>query len=319
MSRVLVTGATGFIGPALVEELRKAGFTVRVALRRDAALLPGVEYTIAGAVGPATDWRPALVGVAAVVHLAARAQARSGASAAALAALREVNSLGTRRLAEAAAAAGVRRFVFLSSVKAMGEASPPGRPFVESDPARPADAYGRSKLEGETALREVAAATGMAAAVLRAPLVYGPGVKGNFLRLLRAVERGLPLPVGALRNRRSLIYLGNLTSALGLALRHPAAAGETFLVSDGEDVSTAELVRRLARALGRPARLLPVPPAVLRLADRLSGRRRLLAPLVDDLAVDSGRIRERLGWAPPFGLDDGLAATVAWHRRSAGR
>lgn len=314
MTRVLVTGGTGFVGPALVEELLRAGHQVRVALRRDAPLLPGVEYTITGGIGPATDWRPALLGVGAVVHLAARAHV-SDESARALSRFREVNSLGTRRLAEAAAAAGVRRFVFLSSVKAMGESSRPDRPLTEADAPRPEDAYGISKLEGEAALLELAAGNGLQPVILRAPLIYGPEVKGNFLRLLRLVDRGLPLPLGAIANRRSLVARVNLVSALRRCVEHDAAAGETFLVADGEDLSTPELVRRLARALGRPARLLPVPPGLLRAAGSLFGRAGEVARLTGDLMVDASRIRSRLGWRPAIGTDAALAETAAWYRR----
>ena len=313
MSRVLVTGATGFIGPALVEALLAAGHRVRVALRRDAPLLPGVEYTITGGVGPATDWRPALLGVAAVVHLAARAHVTETGSGA-LERFRAVNSAGTRHLAEAAAASGVRRFVFLSSVKAMGESSPRDRALTESDTPAPEDAYGLSKREGEIALLDVAATSGLEPVIVRAPLVYGPGVKGNFLRLMRLVERGIPLPFGAVANRRSLVARANLAAALALCLKHPDAAGETFLVADGEDLSTPELIRRLARALGRPARLVPLPSALLNRAGRLMGRETEIARLTGDLAIDSGAIRARLGWRPIVTVDAALAETAAWYR-----
>ncbi len=313
MTRVLVTGATGFVGPALVEELLRAGHKVRVALRRDVSPLPGVEYTMTGRVGPQTDWRPALLGVGAVVHLAARAHV-GDPQADALTRFREVNSLGTRRLAEAAAAVGVRRFVLLSSAKAMAERSPPGRALGEADPPAPEDAYGISKREGEIALAEIAAASGLEPVVLRAPLVYGPGVKGNFLRLMRLVDRGLPLPFGAVANRRSLIGLRSLTAALRLCLDHPEAAGATFLVADGEDLSTPELIRRIARALGRPARLLPVPPDLLRALWRLAGRGAEIDRLTGDLALDSGAIRARLGWRPAEPVEDGLAETARWFR-----
>jgi nucleoside-diphosphate-sugar epimerase len=290
-----------------------AGHRVRVALRRDAALLPGVEYTMTGGVGPATDWRPALLGISAVVHLAARAHVtETGADA--LERFRAVNSAGTRHLAEAAAAAGVRRFVFLSSVKAMGESSPRDRALTEADTPAPEDAYGISKREGEIALLDVAASSGLEPVILRAPLVYGPGVKGNFLRLMRLVDRGIPLPFGAVANRRSLVARANLAAALALCLRHPDAAGETFLVADGEDLSTPELIRRLARALERPARLFPLPPALLSRVGRLIGREPEIARLTGDLAIDSGTIRARLGWQPVVAVDEALAETAAWYR-----
>lgn len=312
MSRVLVTGATGFIGPAVVEALARSGHRVRVALRRDAAPLPEVEYTITGGVGPKTDWRPALIGVSSVVHLAARAHVmETGADA--LDRFREVNALGTRQLAEAAAAAGVRRFVFLSSVKAMAERSPPGRALSEADPATPEDAYGISKREGETALLEVAGASGMEAVIVRSPLVYGPGVKGNLLRLMSLIASGIPLPFGAIANRRSLVARANLVAALELCLEHPEAAGGLFLVADGEDLSTPELIRRLARGLGRPTRLVPVPPALLRLAARISGRGAEMERLTGDLAVDAASIRAKLGWQPVVSVDEALAEATAWY------
>jgi nucleoside-diphosphate-sugar epimerase len=314
MSRVLVTGATGFIGPGVVEALLRRRHRVRVALRRDSAPLPEVEYTITGGVGAKTDWRPALLGVTHVMHLAARAHVmETGPDA--LEHFREVNARGTRQLAEAAAAAGVRRFVFLSSVKAMGERSPPGGALTDSDPPRPEDAYGISKREGETALAEVAAASGMEAVILRAPLVYGPGVKGNLLRLMRLIERGIPLPFAAIANRRSLIARANLAAALGLCLDHPEAAGATFLVADGEDLSTPELIRRLARGLERPARLVALPPSLLRLAGRLGGREAEIERLTGDLAIDASAIRTRLGWQPVISVDEALAETAQWYLR----
>jgi nucleoside-diphosphate-sugar epimerase len=315
MSRVLVTGATGFVGPALVEALMQGGHRVRVALRRDAAPLPGVEYTMTGGLGPATDWRPALIGVSAVVHLAARAHVMADGPDA-LARFRAVNSAATRHLAEAAAAAGVRRFVFLSSVKAMGETSPPGRALGEADTAKPQDAYGISKREGEIALLEVAAASRMEAVIVRAPLVYGPAVKGNFLRLMRLVDRRLPLPFGTVANRRSLIARANLAAALTLCLKHAAAAGRIFLVADDEDLSTPELIRRLGRAMGRRPLLLPVPPGMLRGLARLARRDAEIARLTGDLAIDSSAIRRELGWKPVMSVNQALAETVAWYRQS---
>lgn len=314
MSRVLVTGATGFIGPAVVEALLRAGHQVRVALRRDAPPLPEVEYTMTGGIGADTDWRPALLGVGSVVHLAARAHVMQ-AGADDLERFREVNARGTRRLAEAAAAAGVRRFVLLSSVKAMAERSPPGRALTEADPPRPEDAYGISKREGENALLAVAAASGMDAVILRAPLVYGPGVKGNLFRLMRLIDRGMPLPFAAVANRRSLVARANLAAALVLCLAHPAAAGGTFLVADGEDLSTPDLIRRLARALGRPARLVALPPALLYLAARIAGRAAEVERLTGDLALDAGAIRAKLGWRPVISVDEALAETAAWYAR----
>lgn len=307
-TRVLVTGATGFVGRALVRRLLADGRQVCAAVRAGATELPPeVEKTVVGDIGPDTDWRAALAGVDAVVHLAARAHVLHDSSPDAHALYRAVNTLGALRFAEAAAAAGVRRFVFLSSARVHGGHSI-GAPFNESSPLAATDPYGRSKAEAERGLAALAANGGLEPVILRPPLVYGPGARGNFARLVRLVERGVPLPLGAVRNRRSLVFLGNLVDAIVLSVDHPAAARETFLVSDGEDVSTPELVRRIARALGKSARLVPVPLALLRLGGVLTGRADDVARLLDDFVVDSSRIRVRLGWRPPFTLDEGLAA-----------
>jgi nucleoside-diphosphate-sugar epimerase len=313
MSRVLVTGAGGFVGRAVLPALRAAGFEPVAASRnpQDDRLPGGVEVRRAPSLGPDADWSAALAGCQAVVHLAARVHVMRDAAADPLAEFRAANARGTRRLAEQAAAAGVRRFVFASSVKAMGETTAE-RPLVESDPPAPADPYGLSKLEAERSLAEVAATGGLEPVVLRLPLVYGPGVKGNFLSLLRLCKTAPPLPLGSVANRRSLLYVGNLADAVIRCLAIPAAAGRTFLLSDGEDLSTPELVRRLAAALGRPARLLPCPPGLLRLAAVALGRRAAAARLLDSLAVDGGEIRRTLGWTPPFSVAEGLAATARW-------
>ena len=266
--------------------------------------------------GPDTDWSAALDGVDAVAHLAARVHVMRERAADSLAAFRRTNVEGTLRLARSAAAAGVKKFVFLSSVKVLGEATPDG-PFTDSSPADPRDPYGVSKREAETGLSEIAAGSGMEVAILRPPLVYGPGVKGNFLSLLRLIERGVPLPLAGLRNRRSLLYLGNLVDAIDLCLSHDAAAGRTFLIRDGEDLSSAELVRRLAAALGRRAPLFSLPEGVLRLAARCIGRRAAAQRLLGSLTVDDGRLRRDLGWSPPFAVEEALAETAAWFRAGA--
>jgi nucleoside-diphosphate-sugar epimerase len=307
---VAVTGASGFVGRALCERLRRGGFSLRRIVRADA----GGDGIAVGDIGPHTQWRDALAGVDAVVHLAARVHHMRDPEADPLAQYRRVNVEATRGLANAAAQGGVRRLVFLSSVKVNGEFA--SRPFTEQDPPRPLDPYGVSKWEGEQALAGICARTGLECVVLRAPLVYGPGVRANFLSLMRAVARGIPLPLGAVDNRRSLVYVGNLVDAIGGCLVHPAAAGRTFLINDGEDLSTAELVRRLARALHVRARLLPVPVAALRLAARLTGRTAALDRLLGSLRIDGSAIRHTLQWQPPFDVDTGLAATACWYREA---
>lgn len=300
---VLVTGATGFVGRALVERLaRDSRVSVRAVVRRESVDLPAHVERVAGELDPAWDWRPALADVTTVVHLAARVHVMRDRASDPLAEYRRVNVAGTEHLARSAAASGVRRFVFLSSVKVNGEAGT----FQETDTPHPVDPYGISKLEAEGAVRAVAAGISMDVAIIRAPLVYGPNVRANFGSLIRAVQSGIPLPLGAVKNRRSLVALDNLVDFIMVCMQHQGAAGETFFVSDGEDVSTADLVRRLARAAGRSSRLIPVPPSLLALAASLAGRRDVVQRLIGTLCVDITRAHRQLGWVPPVSLDEGL-------------
>jgi nucleoside-diphosphate-sugar epimerase len=311
LRRLLVTGASGFVGSRVCSLLVDRGVAVRAAVRSTHSELPaGLEIAAVGDIGPSTPWTDALARVDCVVHLAARVHQMKDRAPDPLAAYREVNALGTANLARAAAAAGVRRLVFLSSVKVLGDGR--AMPYRETDTPAPPDPYGQSKWEAEQALAETAAKTGLEVVILRPPLVYGPGVRANFLRLMELVSRGVPLPLGAIGNRRSLAFVGNLADAVLAAATHPAAAGETFLVSDGEDLSTPELIRRLAAALDRAPRLLHVPPALLRGAAGVLGKRAAAERLLGSLAVDSTRIRERLGWTPPYSVDRGLAETARW-------
>ena len=309
--RTLVTGATGFIGTALVRRLAARGDAIRVSVRRQAPTPhSNVKTAAVGEIDPATDWSAALRGVEAVVHLAARAHVVDERAPDAYALYRQANALAALRLAEAAATEGVRRFVFMSSARVHGSRTT-GTPFRESSPLAADDPYGRSKAEAERGLAEIAARTRLEVVILRPPLVYGPGARGNFARLAALVGRGVPLPLASVRNRRSFVFLDNLVDATIRCLADPAAAGETFLVSDGEDVSTAELIRRMARALHRPARLITVPVALLRFAGTLTGRSADVGRLLDDFEVDSSHLRRRLAWTPPFNLDEGLARTAA--------
>jgi nucleoside-diphosphate-sugar epimerase len=306
---VLVTGADGFVGRKLCEALAASGRRVRRALR---AVDPGVADAVAvGDIGGETDWRAALEDASVVVHLAARTHVLRETAADPLAEYRRVNVDGTRRLAQQAAQLGVRRLVFVSSVKVNGESSE--QPFTENDAPRPRDAYGLSKWEAEQALARVAVDTGLEAVVLRPPLVYGPGVKGNFLRLMNLIARGMPLPLASIANRRSLVYVGNLVDAALRAIDAPGVAGRTYLVSDGDDVSTPDLVRALAQALGVAPRLLPCPPAMLMIGAALAGRRAELARLAGSLQVDGSAARRELGWRPRFNLSQGLAETARWY------
>lgn len=324
---VLATGADGYVGRALCTHLRQQGYAVRQAVRslktqRAPAATPLIDDelrdTVAvGDLSGAVAWEPALRDVDAVIHLAARTHVLHDRAADPLAEYRRINVDATRRLATAAAEAGVRRFVFLSSIKVNGEQTF-DRPYTEDDAPRPEDAYGISKWEAEQALHEIAARTGLDVVILRPPLVYGPGVKANFLRLMQLVARGVPLPLGAIDNRRSMVYLGNLVDAILTCLEAPAARGRTYLVSDGTDLSTPDLVRGIATALGVPARLLRCPVPLLKAAGTLTGRSAQVARLAGSLQIDSSRLRDELGWRPPHTVAAGLAATAAWYRAQSG-
>jgi nucleoside-diphosphate-sugar epimerase len=308
MKTVLVTGATGFIGTALCRQLRTCGWWVR-ATRHSARALPDrVETVEIGDIGPDTAWSEALAGVDAVVHLAARVHVMRETATNPLAEFRRVNTAGSARLAAEAARVGVRRLVFVSSIKVNGE----GRttPYTEADPAAPQDAYALSKWEAERSLMDIAQQTGLEVVILRPPLVYGPAVGGNFLRLLRLANKRWPLPLSLVENHRSLLFVGNLSDAIRACLEHPAAANQTFLVSDDDTLSTPELIRRLTQAMGKTARLLPVPVGWLRATGRLLGRSAEIERLIGSLVVDNTRLRRRLGWQPPFTVDQGLRRTV---------
>jgi UDP-glucose 4-epimerase len=267
------------------------------------------EPVVVGAINAATAWEAALAGCDVIVHLAARVHVMDDKASDPLAEFREVNTEGTLNLARQAAQAGVKRFVFTSTIKVNGEGRDAA--YRETDTPAPADPYAISKWEAEQGLHSIAQETGLEVVILRPPLVYGPGVKANFLRLMRTVARGWPLPLGAIRNRRSLLYLGNFVDAIRLCVEHAGAAGQTFLLDDGEPVSTPDLIRALAHAMGRPARLLAVPVGVLELAGALLGKRAAVARLTGSLYVDSSAIRSRLGWSPPYTMRQGLDVTVA--------
>lgn len=315
MTTFLVTGASGFVGQALCNDLLRRGYAVRGAVRcQTTSLPPMVPATLAGEIGAYTDWSAALVGVETVIHLAARVHVMHESATDPLAEFRCVNTAGTEHLARCAAASGVKRMVYVSSIKVNGEQTSDGQKFSEADTPAPLDPYGVSKWEAEQALYRVSRETGLEVVVVRPPLVYGPGVKGNFAQMLNVVARGIPLPFASLQNQRSLIYLGNLVDALITCATHPSAAGQTYLVSDGEDVSTLDLLRQLAVAMGAPSRLLPCPGLLLRLAGKLAGKSQLVERLLGSLQVDSDKIRRDLNWVPPYSLQQGLQATAEWHR-----
>jgi nucleoside-diphosphate-sugar epimerase len=311
---VLVTGANGFVGAAVCAAAAARGWRVRGAVRSARELSAGAEPIVVGTVNGSTDWTCALEGADAVIHLAARVHVMVETSSDPLADFRELNVHATRNLAEQAVHAGVRRFVYVSSVKVNGEETRDGLSFSDADVPAPEDPYGISKWEAEQALRQVSDATRLEVVVVRPPLVYGPGVRGNFIQMLRIVSRGVPLPFASVRNSRDLVYLANLADALITCVAHPAAVGKTYLISDGEGVSTPSLLRQVASALGVSSRLLPFPPALLRLAGQLTGRSSQVERLLGSLRVDGGRIRSDLQWSPPYSFREGIAATATWFR-----
>lgn len=311
MRTVVVTGAGGFVGGALCNALYADGRHVRAVVRRPAPGLPaGVETVLVRDLLDRVALATALEGADVVVHLAARVHVMREDMADPLTALREVNVAGTLALARQAAATGAKRFIFISSVKVNGEGTHPGHPFREADLPAPVDPYSVSKMEAEQGLMALAASTGMEVVVIRPPLVYGSGVRANFAALIRAVARGVPLPLGAISNHRSLVALDSLVDLIRTCLDHPAAANQTFFVSDGEDLSTPELVRRLARAMGRPVRLFPVPVSMLLAGATFLRKRDVAQRLLGSLQMDISKARDLLGWTPLVTVDEGLRRAV---------
>ncbi|MCC7166132.1 MAG: NAD-dependent epimerase/dehydratase family protein [Rhodospirillales bacterium] len=291
---ILVTGASGLVGGAVVRHLAAAALPVIAAMRRPNPIREGVAVRPIGDLGPETDWRGALAGAESVVHAAARVHQIDERLDDALAVYRLANRDGTLRLARQAREAGVKRFVFISTAKVMGEFSPQGRPFTENDPPRPVDAYAISKWEAE---QELLALDGLECVILRPPLVYGPGVRANLESLMRVLARGLPLPLGAIANRRSLVGVTNLAEAARLALGHPMAPGRTYFVTD-TTLSSPELVRQIAQAMGRPARLIPIPPGLIRLGGWVLRRPEIVDRLLGSLEISAQRLTAELGWTP---------------------
>ncbi len=307
---ILVTGANGFVGQALCERLMELGFGVRGTVRRDEARLAnGAGKAVVGVIDGNTDWSDALNDIEVVIHLAARVHVMKDDAKDPLEEFRKSNVRGTENLARQAARAGVKRLVFVSSIKVNGEQTS-GHPYSEADEANPQDSYGISKWEAEQALHRVARETGLEVVTLRPPLVYGEGVKGNFAQMMKALEFGIPLPFASVENRRSLIHVGNLADALILCANHPVASNRTYLVSDGEDISTPELLRQLGVAMNHPARLFSCPEFLLKLIGSLAGKSAQVSRLLGSLQIDSGRIRNELGWVPPYTLRQGLYHSV---------
>lgn len=311
MSRIYLTGASGFVGAGLLARLHRDHYDCTVAMRRPLPALPvGVREQCVDSLQGDADL--GLAGHEVVIHCAGRAHVLQEQSADPLQAFRAVNVQGTLNVARQAAAAGVKRFIFLSSVKVNGEETPAGQPYTAHSSAKPLDAYGLSKHEAEVALKALGAQTGMEVVIIRPVLVYGPGVRANFHTMMRALAKGLPLPLGAIQNRRSLVALDNLIDLIVACIAHPAAANQTFLVSDDDDLSTSELLRRLGRALGKPARLLPVPAWLLTGAAGALGKGAVARRLCGSLQVDISDTKARLGWAPPVPVDVALQGAASY-------
>lgn len=307
--KVLISGANGFVGQALCDHLVATGHDVIPAVRCASGLQHEV---IVGNIDATTDWHTGLTGSEVVVHLAARVHIMSDMTSDPLSEFRMVNVEGTLKLALQAANSGVKRFIYLSSIKVNGEETPLGRPFTEEDQPAPQDDYAVSKWEAEQSLCELADKTGMEVVVIRPPLVYGPGVKANFETMMRWLNWDVPLPLGAIHNRRSLVALDNLVDMIALCLDHPTAPNQTFLVADGEDISSTELLERMAAALGRPARLFPISQNILKTGLKFIGKGDVAQRLCSSLQVDIAKARTLLGWAPPVSVKEALAKTARY-------
>jgi len=315
----LVTGGSGLIGHALISSLVCNDVDVRVAIRQQSNFRSGgytrrIPTCTISDIGPATDWTEALDGVQSVIHLAARVHVMKERARNPLVEFRNVNTLGTSRLAFMAAQAGVRRLVYVSTIKVIGE-STTDSPFHEDDTPRPSDPYAISKWEAEQALRRISIESGMEIVIVRPPLVYGPGVGGNFLTMLKWMDRGIPLPLASVGNLRSLVGLNNIVSLLVACLTHPRAAGELFLASDQEDISTPELLRRTAQALRKSPRLFPFPVSMLHMTARLLSKGEACERLCGSLTVDSSKAHRLLGWSPVSSVDAELRRTAEWYLR----
>lgn len=318
--RVLITGINGFVGKFLASELQKKQFSVSGAVRskdKVESSASGVDYFVTGDIGGKTNWQRALNGVDAIVHLAARVHFMKDDADDPLKLYREVNVSGTERLAKQAIRHGVRRFIYLSSIKVNGEERDVA--YSRDDLPKPKDPYGISKWEAEQHLKRISEQSGLEVVIIRPPLVYGPGVKANFLKLLGLVNKGVPLPFGSLHNRRSMIFVGNLVSSIIASIEHPEAAGKVFLLSDRQDLSVTELLKTIGQAMGSGSRLIPVPSWLLDILANIIGRSSEMNRLTQSLCVDSSAIQKDLNWTPPYSVKEGIAMTVEWYLKEGGR
>ena len=313
---ILVTGATGFVGSALVNYLvNHTSFPIRAIVRNGSLLSPSVIQNFQiGNLASDCNWSAPLEGANVVIHTAARVHVQLDSAADSLTEFRRVNVAGTLNLARQAKTAGVQRFIYISSIKVNGEVTVSGSPFLVDDLPAPADPYAVSKYEAEAGLQQLAGETGMDVVIIRPPLVYGPSVKANFQSMMRWLGKGIPLPLGAINNKRSFVALDNLVDLVVTCIDHPAAANQTFLAGDGEDLSTTELLQRMAKAMEKPVRLIPVPAKILELGATLLGKRAMAQRLCGSLQVDISKAREVLGWTPPISVDEGLRRAAAGYK-----
>ncbi|PWQ95793.1 UDP-glucose 4-epimerase family protein [Leucothrix pacifica] len=313
---ILLTGATGFVGFTLIPHLCQQGYSLSAAVRHVTDSLPSsIQQVPISDLLPSTDWTVALSNVDTIIHLAARVHVMHDTATEPLTEFRRTNTAATLNLAQQAATAGVRRLIYLSSIKVNGEATALGQPFTAEGTYSPTilDPYGKSKQEAEQGLRLIAQKTGLEVVIIRPPLVYGIGVKGNFQSMMSWLYKGIPLPLGKVHNQRSLVALDNLVDMITICINHPAAVNQTFLVSDGEDLSTTELLQRLGRALGKSARLLPIPQSWLQNSLSLIGKRTIAQRLCGNLQVDISKTHDLLDWSPPVSVDEALQQTAeAW-------
>jgi len=312
--RILVTGASGFVGGQLVMRFADQPSVAVLGAVRSKPVDNHSGLIAVGEISGDTDWSTALQGQHVIVHTAARAHIMNDAAADPLTEFRSVNVAGTLNLARQAAAAGVGRFVFISSIKVNGEQTPLGTCFTANDLPAPEDSYGISKWEAEEGLQKISQETGMDVVIIRPPLVYGPDVKGNFASMIKLVDSGLPLPLGAVHNKRSLVALDNLVDLITTCIDHPGAANQTFLVSDGEDLSTTQLLQGVAEAMGKPSRLIPVPASLLQFGATLLGKKAMAQRLLGSLQVDISHTRKCLNWTPPLTVKQGLQRCFPNHQ-----
>ena len=308
-----MTGANGFVGKSLCVELLRQGESIRAVTRSAHLQVENIETVSVSTIDGETDWAPALPGVNIVIHLAARVHVMKDTANDALSEFRRVNVEGTLNLARQAVESGVQRFIFISSIKVNGEGTPLGQPYTAEDQPAPVDPYGISKLEAEDALRQLASESGMEMVIIRPPLVYGPGVRANFQSMMRWLNKGIPLPLGAIHNLRSLVALDNLIDLIVTCIHHPAAANQTFLAGDGEDLSTTELLLRMAAALGKKVWLIPVPGFLLVWGASLLGKQAMAQRLCGSLQVDISKARDLLDWKPPVSVDEALRKTAQYY------